>query len=773
MDVQMRRLFAVVACVFCSVAANAALQPGGWEPSVRTRLDALIERNRGNPDAYAVFDFDYTTAIGDLSYVCIWHILERLDFRVEDWRELLTGGLATGFKEEAEALTDIAQRLRHLSGTDLTANKEWREFIRRYWALYRRIGDEAGESAAWSWRTRVFTGYTPAELRRLAKTAALQAMTSEKGLRRDLNAPSEKRGFAIAPEMKDLFSQLRRAGISVYFVSGSFQEALAAMTSYEFGLGVSEDNVFGADLQQDALGRYMPIMKEGCVRTGRKPEFIREHIAPRHHGAEPVLVAGDSMGDYTMLTGFDGLQLALLFARNWKEPEMHALADGGGRVVVQGRDERRGCFVPSVKSVEPPSAARPKPWDPGEPVTTYWFGPGCPGQNEPLTDSWARQLKEGGFNTVWANTPEELDVAARHGLRAIYSIDPSTEWAKINLDDADCKAALAERINRVKNHPALYVYEHYDEAPAEIFAELAKVKDFVRELDPAHPCWHNLLPMYASNKQLGVGGKTGEPQRLGFGYDKAAAYAEHVRLFCDIYQPLFITYDHYQMRTEGDTRNYFLNLGIIRQNAAARGIPFWNGLQACTWVPGSLASPRSPRIPTVDEMRYLAHTTAAYGASGLYWYVYCRADHDGTIAAADGTVGEKYEGVKKINREFIAFSRILSRLSFNGTFMQGVHAPGTTPYCDSALLKLSPQVPRSEIEDGARHVDTTLVTRFEDENGRVYLMVVNCDYKKRRVIHVEAPRAAEIFNVEKGEWFQAGTSFDLDLACGGGSMVRM
>jgi hypothetical protein len=153
--------------------------------------------------------------------------------------------------------------------------------------------------------------------------------------------------------------------------------------------------------------------------------------------------------------------------------------------------------------------------------------------------------------------------------------------------------------------------------------------------------------------------------------------------------------------------------------------------------------------------------------------VYCRADHDGTIAAADGTVGEKYEGVKKINREFIAFSRILSRLSFNGTFMQGVHAPGTTPYCDSALLKLSPQVPRSEIEDGARHVDTTLVTRFEDENGRVYLMVVNSDYKKRRVIHVEAPCAAEIFNVEKGEWFQAGTSFDLDLACGGGSMVRM
>ena len=64
-------------------------------------------------------------------------------------------------------------------------------------------------------------------------------------------------------------------------------------------------------------------------------------------------------------------------------------------------------------------------WDPGEPVVTYWFGPGCPGKAEkttPLTDTWAKQLKEGGFNTVWASKPEELDLAAKYGLRQ------STAW---------------------------------------------------------------------------------------------------------------------------------------------------------------------------------------------------------------------------------------------------------------------------------------------------------------------------------------------------------
>jgi hypothetical protein len=412
-------------------------------------------------------------------------------------------------------------------------------------------------------------------------------------------------------------------------------------------------------------------------------------------------------------------------------------------------------------------------WEPGEPVTTYWFGPGCPGKkNVAMTDAWAVQLKEGGFNTVWAKTPEELDIAAKHGLRAIYSVDPTTEWAKIDLDDPAKKAAFAERINRVKNHPALYIYEHFDEASADMFAGLARVKEYVNELDPDHAVWHNLLPTYANHKQLGVGGKDGEERRMGFGGDKIAAYWEHVRLFCDMYQPEFITYDYYQFKTNGDKAEYFLNLGIVRQNAAARGVPFWNGLQACTWVPGSLASPKSPRVPNVDEMRYLAHTTAAYGASGLYWYVYCRSDHVGAIAEANGTVGEKYEGIKKVNREFIAFSKVLSGLSFKGAYCHGVHALGTTPYMAQALLEISPSVPYAECGENKRLEDTTLVTRFAAPDGRAYLMVVNCDYAKDRVLHVAAPFAAERFDPATGAWSPVGVEFDLALVRGGGTIIR-
>lgn len=422
------------------------------------------------------------------------------------------------------------------------------------------------------------------------------------------------------------------------------------------------------------------------------------------------------------------------------------------------------------------AAAAQAAWNPGEPVVTYWFGPGCPGtgaKRTVLTDAWAKQLKEGCFNTVWASTPEELDVAAKHGLRAIYSVDPTTEWAKVDLDDPAQKAKLAERINRVKNHPALYIYEHYDEAAAELFPALARVKEYIHGLDPEHACWFNLLPTYANNKQLGVGGKEGEEKRMGFQHDIIASYWEHVRLFGEIYLPEFITYDHYQLKNNGDAPNYFLNLGIIRQSASARKVPFWNGLQACTWRPGSLASPRSPRIPAVDDMRYLVHSTAAYGAHGLYYYVYCRTGHEGTIAALDGKTGEKYEALKTINREFVAISSVLSKLDFTGAYFQGLHAPGTTPYGDQALLKIAPETPYAELKPLQELTDTTLVTRFDTPGKPTHLMVVNCDYRKDRTLHIKAPSAAERLDALAGTWSPVGVEFDLPLVRGGGVLLRL
>ena len=333
---------AVLGCLAAGAAECSRAVPArtGWNPSVKARLDALVERNRGNPDAYAVFDFDYTTAIGDLTYLCIWRAMETMDFRMDDFAALMSEGVPQEFHAE------IAELAR------LFAERDAKGFTKRFWPLYRRLFSAIGEDRIVMWRIRLFKGYTPADMRRLARDAIVAAR-AHPGLWRDPSAPDEKRGFTITPEVKALFRALREAGIAVYIVSGSLRDALLEATGPDFGLDFAPENVFGMLLRLDADGRYLPEKAEGGVVTGRKHEFIMERIASRHHGAEPVLAAGDSMGDYTMLTAFKDLQLALVFMRNWKEKEMHDLAASGGRVAAQGRDEARGVLIQEATCLDP------------------------------------------------------------------------------------------------------------------------------------------------------------------------------------------------------------------------------------------------------------------------------------------------------------------------------------------------------------------------------------------------------------------------------------
>lgn len=265
------------------------LTAGNWNPPVKKRLGEVIEKNRGRKDAYAVFDFDYTMVIGDLSYTLIWHILEK-------------------------------------EGRDTAA----------FWNEYRKIYRAEGDAAGVAWRSKVFEKYSSEELTALAKEA-IAADLKRGRLEKVPGLRYEKRGLVFAPEMLELVRELRAAGITVYVVSGSRREALLSATGMDFGFKIPPECVFSAN--------------DGVI-TGEKPAFIRKHIMPRHGGAEPVLVVGDSIGDYGMLTEFRKTKARLLFRRSWREKEMDDLA-ASGDVLVQGRDETRGCYVPSSESVYP------------------------------------------------------------------------------------------------------------------------------------------------------------------------------------------------------------------------------------------------------------------------------------------------------------------------------------------------------------------------------------------------------------------------------------
>lgn len=96
---------------------------------------------------------------------------------------------------------------------------------------------------------------------------------------------------------------------------------------------------------------YPLTAEEGKVTT------INTYLRPRY-GADPLLVAGDSLGDYNMLTEYSGTACSLLYNR-CKGGKLKALSETAieedgqerPRYVLQGRDENRGEFLANEGSI--------------------------------------------------------------------------------------------------------------------------------------------------------------------------------------------------------------------------------------------------------------------------------------------------------------------------------------------------------------------------------------------------------------------------------------
>lgn len=399
-------------------------------------------------------------------------------------------------------------------------------------------------------------------------------------------------------------------------------------------------------------------------------------------------------------------------------------------------------------------------WKLETPIVTYWAGPGFPNGAD-LTDAAATQMAEGGWNLVWCEE-KELDVVHRHGLHGLITFDllnPAT------LNDPAKRAELDAFIDRVRKHPGMYAYHLIDEPSAVYFPELGKLVAYLRERDPDHLAYINILPTYANNEQLGIKGNTVE------------AYTEHLRQYVDVVRPSLLSYDHYHLTNSGDQPHYFLNLGLMRGRSLAAGVPFMNIVPASSWGPTPLASPNGPRIPNGDEMRFLVYTTLAYGAQGISYYVYSFPGHYGSIAEADGTPTPLYHALKPLNREFVAIARELQPLRSLGVYHAGMQPPGVEPLPADGKFSFDPPVEATEYKSGER-VQGLVLSQYGAKDAAdvagMRVMVVNLDYKAEKSVALKGPGSLEIFDPAGGQWSACGgTRAELRFPPGGGKLLRV
>lgn len=364
-------------------------------------------------------------------------------------------------------------------------------------------------------------------------------------------------------------------------------------------------------------------------------------------------------------------------------------------------------------------------------VISYWWGPTpkfttLDRYKEVKNANFTLAFPAGGGMTVEQNK-KLLDYCQQVGLKAVIS---DSRMPRSIGNNPKNKEALDAIVKDYSNHPALFGYFITDEPPAGAFPGLAEVVAYLKQKDPDHPGYINLLPTYAGPMGA-LGTKT---------------YEDYVRQFVKIVKPFAISYDHYSFKNNGTDRpDFFENLATVRKVALENHIPFWN-IVLCTECAGY-------RRLTEPELRFEAMQTLTYGARGLLWFTYwspAESDHSTAWAHSminvDGSRDPHYDMIKNINADVLAIAHQLN---------------------DATSVEVQNQ-------------KTFMLGTFKSTAGDTLLLAANLNYKKPTDARIPVTTAtAEEFDPASQLWHRLEIqSIDnhpqvqLSLPPGGGILVR-
>jgi phosphoserine phosphatase len=254
---------------------------------------------------------------------------------------------------------------------------EYQDFAAKLRYMYSAVGDTFDASVSYPWVTYLFSGMTPTQVRTLASAShhywseygefTEETWTSPATGQAGEISTTYLTGITFTDELTDLYQTLMANGIDVYICSASFIDViLAAACDPAFGYNLPEDHVYAMQLKMEN-GVYIPEYNYDYGGTGLyaqtqaagKSTVIRNFLLPKYNGAGPIMVFGDSAGDYNMMTDFPETQLGVIFNRYRKPSDpiydlsveaANTIGSANPHYVLQGRDNNTGELIPTQYS---------------------------------------------------------------------------------------------------------------------------------------------------------------------------------------------------------------------------------------------------------------------------------------------------------------------------------------------------------------------------------------------------------------------------------------
>lgn len=365
---------------------------GNWNICNKLRLEKLISE-KAFSNNYAVFDWDFTCIFFDVQESLFLYQVENLCFKMPP--EQFAVMIRSGIPQDIPLIGCVNH-----DGIPLTAgvlscdlDDRYRFLYARYTGLGGRYSLEAVRKTAeyMDFKAKILllmafaptvcptdlsqslcTGMSLSELETAVETAIDESLQepirsytieSPQGIRSSAGSISVyyQKGVRLQPEIQDLFRCLQANGITVYVCSASQEDGVRVFAcTPKYGYCLKPENVFGRRRKRNSAGIFTGEFDNSIPQTWKegKAEAIKTLIAPNHNGNPPVLIAGDSDGDFYMMEAFKEEALVLVFDRS--PPDQAKItqfikkghAEQGlpdASVIVQRRDESSGRMIAEVE----------------------------------------------------------------------------------------------------------------------------------------------------------------------------------------------------------------------------------------------------------------------------------------------------------------------------------------------------------------------------------------------------------------------------------------
>ncbi len=385
--------------VSCSGNLLAAGVPGGtytgYTPFNWIYSDWFI-RKYGPSHPVAVYDWDNTCIYNDIMETMFRFQMFRLKYAMDketfnsiipevagktlkdtnvlklsaDYGNVVLADLAADIQSDYAFLYDNYINSGTMTLEEVRETPQYKDFCVKLPFLYDGLTDtpEIGAEYSYPWVCFLCVGMTKAEVQEMAVAALNDALVrkSEKvtiktdptfETRANVTSYTYKAGIRLSLGIVDMMSKQRAAGWKVWVVSASFEPVIQAVGAIN-GYDVPENRVIGVRLKMNASGTYIAELSDepGYALTQRmgKAIVIRNFIKEA-----PLFVAGDSDGDFEMMTQFPETKLIYLINRvkggdigSLYKEALPGQAKPGRVVLLQGRNENTGLWRPFMETIK-------------------------------------------------------------------------------------------------------------------------------------------------------------------------------------------------------------------------------------------------------------------------------------------------------------------------------------------------------------------------------------------------------------------------------------